>query len=530
MRHVGGCEREVIAVASTTPKAPTAAPGLDTLIELVPVALLHTAKTGECLWANERWCRLTGLSHREALGYGWLDSLLPHDRERALAYHSSAPHIREVEVRDVFKVRTRAGLVRLVSSNIVPLFDDDHRLTGHLCACVDITEREESEQALRALTHEYRERLKELDCQYGISHTVEVSGGSLERILRETTELLPRSWEYPDITCARIVVFDLDYQTANYRITPWRQSAPIVIQGRPAGYVEVGYIEERRKKDEGPFLAPERRLIDNVAERLGRIAERLITAERLRDQEQLLRERLTHLSRVSTMGEMASSLAHELNQPLTAVATYAQALRRLAASGSMEDDELLTVLDRIAAEAIRAGNIVHRLKELVRRRETRREPCDVNALIRDVEHLATADARLHDAQLDFDLADDLPRVNADGIQIQQVVLNLIRNAVDAMEDTDPAVRVVTVCTGVHDGDAVLVQVSDLGCGTLEDQHDLLFQPFFTTKQTGLGVGLSISKSIIVAHGGRMWFTPNPAGRGTTFCFTLPSSGAHHGSN
>jgi PAS domain S-box-containing protein len=514
-------------VAPTTRNSPTATPGLDALIELVPVALIHTDRAGECVWANERWCRLTGLSHEEALGYGWLDVLVPLDRERALAYHSSAPHITEVEVRDVFQVHTRAGRMRLVASNIVPLLDDGRALTGHLCACVDITEREQSEQALRALTHEYRERLKELDCQYGISHTVEVSGGSLERILRETTDLLPRSWEYPDITCARIVIYDLDYRTASYRVTPWRQSAPILIQGRSAGYVEVGYLEERPVKDEGPFLAPERRLIDNVAERLGRIAERLITAERLRDQEQQLRERLTHLSRVSTMGEMASSLAHELNQPLTAVATYAQALRRLAVSGSMEEAELLSVLDRIAAEAIRAGNIVHRLKELVRRRETRREPCSVNALISDVEHLAAADARLHDAQLHLELAPELPAVHADGIQIQQVVLNLIRNAVDAMEDTAPPERRVLVSTGLHEGDTVLVAVSDQGCGTLEDQRDLLFQPFFTTKQTGLGVGLSISKSIVTAHGGRMWFTPNPDGRGTTFCFTLPSSGAQH---
>lgn len=505
-------------------ESPIAVAGLDAMIELVPVAVIHTARSGRCIWANERWCRMTGLSHQEALDFGWLDVLSPEDRDRALAYHSGSSHVREV--RDEFRVRTRGGQVRLVSSTIVPLLDTDRELVGHLCGCVDVTERADTERALRSLTHEYRERLKELDCQYGISHIVEQSGGSLERILGETTDLLPGSWEYPDVTCARIVVFEWDCRTPNYAVTPWRQSAPIVIQGRAAGYVEVGYLEERPPKDEGPFLAQERRLIDNVAERLGRIAERLVTAERLRDHEQQLRERLTHLSRVSTMGEMASSLAHELNQPLTAVATYAQALRRLAAAGTLEDGELLPVLDRIAGEAIRAGNIVHRLKELVRRRETRREPRNVNELIHDVEQLAAADSRLHDAELRLDLTADIPTVNVDGIQIQQVVLNLIRNAVDAMQDTPVVERKVTVHTGLQDDETIFVSVSDAGCGTLEEQRELLFQPFFTTKESGLGVGLSISRSIVNAHGGRMWFTPNDD-RGTTFWFTLPVWGARH---
>ena len=505
-------------------EAPAAIAGLDALIEVVPVPLIHTDPSGRCVWANERWCRMTGLTHQEALDFGWLDVLSAEDRQRALAYHSGSSHVREV--RDEFRVHTRSGQARLVSSHIVPLLNTDRGLIGHLCGCVDVTERAETEQALRSLTHEYRERLKELDCQYGISHIVEQSGGSLERILREATELLPRSWEYPDITCARIVVFEWDFRTENYTPTRWRQSAPIVIQERSAGSVEVGYLEERPSKDEGPFLAQERRLIDNVAERLGRIAERLLTADRLRDHEQQLRERLTHLSRVSTMGEMASSLAHELNQPLTAVATYAQALRRLAAGGTMDDGELLAVLDRIAGEAIRAGNIVHRLKELVRRRETRRAPCSLNALIHDVEQLAAADSRLHDAELRLDLAAALPAVNADGIQIQQVVLNLIRNAVDAMQDTPLPERRVTVRTGMQDEGAIFVSVSDAGCGALEEQQELLFQPFFTTKESGLGVGLSISRSIINGHGGRMWFTPHE-GRGTTFWFTLPVSEDHH---
>lgn len=496
---------------------------IDDVIDLVPVAVIHTDVTGRCVFANRIWRELTGFALDEAVGFGWLDVLLPSERERALAYHRHSSH--RPFVKDEFGVRTKGGDERTFASNIVPLRDAEGALVGHLCACIDITERQTSEEALRALTHEYRERLKELDCLYEISHIVERAGGSMQRILRETVELLPRSWEYPDITYARIVIYDWDVRTLNYQVTPWRQSAPIAINETDAGHVEVGYLQARPNRDEGPFLAHERRLINNIGERLGHIAARILTAERLRDREQELRERLTHLSRVSTMGEMASSLAHELNQPLTAVATYAQALRRFVESGSLDDDELLSVLDRIAGEALRAGNIVHRLKELVRRRETRREPCDLNARIRDVQQLAHADARLHDSVLHMDLDPELPPTFADAIQIQQVLLNLIRNALDSMQDTDPARREVVVRTSRHESGQLQVSVSDRGCGTPEEHAEQVFQPFFTTKESGLGVGLSISKSIINSHGGHMWFRPNEDG-GTTFYFTLPPTEDH----
>jgi PAS domain S-box-containing protein len=497
---------------------------IDDVIDLVPVAMLHTDITGRCVFANRIWLELTGFTPEEAVGFGWLDVLLPSERKRTLAYHRhSSP--RPV-VKDEFRVRTKTGDDRTFAANLVPLRNAEGVLVGHLCACIDITERQGTEEALRSLTHEYRERLKELDCLYEISHIVERAGGSMQRILRETVELLPRSWEYPDITYARIVIYDWDVRTLNYEVTPWRQSAPITINDSDAGHLEVGYLQVQPNRDEGPFLSHERRLINNIGERLGHIATRLLTAERLRDREQELRERLTHLSRVSTMGEMASSLAHELNQPLTAVATYAQALRRFVENGSVDDDELLSILDRIAGESLRAGNIVHRLKELVRRRETRREPCDLNARIRDVQQLANADARLHDAVLHLELDPHLPPTVADAIQIQQVLLNLIRNGLDAMQDTDPARREVVVQTSRQESGQLQVSVSDRGCGTPTEHAEQVFQPFFTTKESGLGVGLSISKSIVNSHGGHMWFSPNEGG-GTTFYFTLPPAEGHH---
>jgi C4-dicarboxylate-specific signal transduction histidine kinase len=210
-----------------------------------------------------------------------------------------------------------------------------------------------------------------------------------------------------------------------------------------------------------------------------------------------------------------------VNQPLTAISAYAQAARRLLDAGVADQAEIAAILTRISQEALRAGDIINRLQDLVRRRHSKREPCDVNALIRDIEHLASVDCRLHDVRLRLGLAPSLPVVLADGVQLQQVVLNLIRNAVDATESADPGDREVLVQTALQGAAGEIeVSVRDCGCGISERAGGQLFEPFFTTKPGGLGMGLSISRSIVQSHGGSLWHAPNPD-RGTTFSFTIP---------
>ncbi len=294
-----------------------------------------------------------------------------------------------------------------------------------------------------------------------------------------------------------------------------------MVHGEPAGVVEVCYLQKMPKRDEGPFLAEERSLIDTVAARLGRTAERLYAEQLLHEREQDLRERLTHLTRVSVMGEMASSIAHEVNQPLTAITAYAQACKRMIESESIAASQVVDTLARISAEALRAGDIIHRLKDLVQKHESKRREFNIDELVQDVERLASVDARLHDVRLLFELAGNLPLVQVDGVQIQQVMLNLIRNAIDAMDETEPERRYVVVRTAARDDDEVEVSVADHGCGLPEGSEHRLFEPFFTTKEGGIGMGLSISRSIVAAHGGRMWFESNPDG-GTTFRFTIPA--------
>ncbi|UCD23771.1 MAG: hypothetical protein JSW51_12155 [Gemmatimonadota bacterium] len=386
---------------------------------------------------------------------------------------------------------------------------------------------EQSREELRDLSRVLQERIKELDCLYGISHIVENSGGSLEYILQETVDLLPLSWGYPEITAAQIVIQGRGVTTENFSATRWVQRAPIFVHGEHAGDVDVFYLEQRPQRDEGPFTVDERKLLDAVAERLGRIVERINTERLLKMGQHELRDRLTHLARVSTMGEMASNIAHEVNQPLTAIGTFAQACRRMMEAGPAHQLEVLNALNRITDETQRAAEIVRRLKDLVRRQETERAWCNLNSLIRDVEHLAAVDARLHDTKLRLVLTPSLPPVLVDRIQIQQVILNLIRNGIDAMQASEAVDREVVVRTLMRGRSEIELSVCDNGCGLSSDVGSRLFEPFFTTKPHGVGVGLSISQSIVTAHHGRIWYSQN-ASRGTTFFVTLPtvSEGSH----
>jgi signal transduction histidine kinase len=376
---------------------------------------------------------------------------------------------------------------------------------------------------LLLLARQLRERIKELDCLFGVSEIVERSGGSLDLIFQKTVELLSQSWEHSDVACARITIGDKEFRSDGFEESPWTQSAEIFVDGEQAGTIELAYREPRPARDEGPFTKEERRVLNAVAERMGHVVERVTATERLREREEEFRERMTHVTRISTMGEMASSIAHEVNQPLTAVATYAQAGRRLVEGGMLGAQELLEVLERISDEALRAGDIIHRLRGMVKKRESEFVRCDLNQLLDEIAPLASVDARLNDVELDFVLPEEGPEILADGVQIQQVVLNLIRNGIDAMADVPEGLKELEVRVSTVGDVEARLSVSDRGGGLPEVSEKDLFEPFFTTKEAGLGLGLSISNSIVLAHGGRLSFSRNPGG-GTTFYFSLPLFG------
>jgi len=245
---------------------------------------------------------------------------------------------------------------------------------------------------------------------------------------------------------------------------------------------------------------------------------------RAEDDARVLQERLTHFSRLSTMGEMAAGLAHEINQPLSAIATYARACQRLLAQPDSDASDVLAALEQINAQALRAGEVIRRLRNFVKNREVKREPVDCARLLEDLSTLAETDARLHNIRLRLDCVESLPTVYADPIQLQQVVLNLVRNAIDAMADAPEDRREVLLSTRLGEDGEVEITVADRGSGLAPEATEHLFNPFFTTKASGTGLGLAISRSIVRAHGGRLWHTPND-GCGVRFHFTLPVSPA-----
>jgi two-component system sensor kinase FixL len=245
---------------------------------------------------------------------------------------------------------------------------------------------------------------------------------------------------------------------------------------------------------------------------------------RAEDDARVLQERLTHFSRLSTMGEMAAGLAHEINQPLSAIATYARACQRLIAQPDADANDVIAALEQINAQALRAGEVIRRLRNFVKNREVKREPVDCARLLEDLGTLAETDARLHNIRLRLDCPDPLPTVYADPIQLQQVVLNLVRNAIDAMAEAPEDRREVVLSTRLDADGEVEVTVADRGTGLAPEATEHLFNPFFTTKASGTGLGLAISRSIVRAHGGRLWHTPNDD-CGVRFHFTLPVSPA-----
>jgi len=241
----------------------------------------------------------------------------------------------------------------------------------------------------------------------------------------------------------------------------------------------------------------------------------------LNEAERRIREltaELVHTSRLSAMGQLSSSLAHELNQPLTAIVNYSEAARQmLQASPAPVSSRIPDLLEKAARQAERAGAIIRRLRSFVEKGTVERSMSDLGQIVAEATELATVGAKLDGVQIVYDFATGLAPLQLDRIQIQQVVVNLVRNAVEVLRDVDR--RLITIRTAHADG-AQEVAVIDSGPGIPPEIAQDLFKPFVTTKKQGMGIGLSISHSIIEAHGGRIWAEPNPDG-GTAFRFRIP---------
>jgi two-component system sensor kinase FixL len=287
--------------------------------------------------------------------------------------------------------------------------------------------------------------------------------------------------------------------------------------------IGIGRVVAGRRRDGSTFpmhltvgegRAGERRFFTGFVRDL---TERQQSEARLQE----LQSELVHVSRISAMGEMASALAHELNQPLSAIANYLRGSRRLLEKGDAKDRlRIEDALDKAAGQALRAGDVIRRLRDFMARGETERRVESISKLIEEASGLALVGAKEMDIRVTMQFDPAFDRIIADRVQIQQVVINLMRNAMDAMSGVE--LRELRVETG-GDGDAFcLVRVSDTGSGLDDEVRERLFTPFMTTKKEGMGVGLSICRTIVDLHGGSIWAESPP--EGASFCFTLPLAG------
>jgi two-component system sensor histidine kinase DctS len=294
-----------------------------------------------------------------------------------------------------------------------------------------------------------------------------------------------------------------------------------VLEGRAA---KSAYETELMRKAGAPFPAAiyDAPLLDAGSRRVGWVSSIVDLTEQKQagERERLQLERLQTAARLTTMGEMASSLAHELNQPLSAIASYLAGSLNLLEDGNADAGELAGALEKASAQTQRAGQVIRRVHEFVRKQEPRRERVSLVSLLEDCRPLVELQARRSRVVAHSDVQAELPDISGDPVMLQQVILNLTRNAIDAMSDA-PAERRVLDVAAARDGDGARLTVRDFGSGIPEEDSEKIFAPFFTTKAEGMGMGLSICRTIVQAHGGKLWFERRDPG--VAFHLWLPAA-------
>ena len=353
---------------------------------------------------------------------------------------------------------------------------------------------------------------------------VETFGG----VTFSLAEGVPNPWNvFPYLAVLVLIAFVVDASVRLWRRGGrWRAAVVggavvlfFLVAGGQAALIETGVVQM-------PYLISWAFLAILVAMASELHADVLAGAQlasRLQERERDLQElhsQLAHASRISLIGQLASALAHELNQPLGAILRNAEAAELFLAQAPPDLDELRAILVDIRQDDLRASGVIERLRALLKRRSLACRALSVGDLLTTVAALTRGDAAARQTRLEIAAAPGLPLVMGDAVHLQQVLLNLVLNAMDAMDDLPAERRQVTVGAQHRDERAVEVTVSDAGHGIAPDQLGRLFEPFFTTKPQGMGIGLSISRTIIEAHGGRIW-AENNAGAGAIFRFTLP---------
>ncbi len=456
-----------------------------------------------CIYFNRAWLDFTGRRMEQEVGDGWAEGVHPEDLERIASAYSRAFDAHKAFQLE-YRLRRYDGEYRWIIDVGTPLYEDDGRFCGYLGSCLDITDRkraEEERQLLAAVVESSRDAIYSLDPDDRITSwnpgAEQLFGYTAAEVKGQPVWLLvpPESHEETMRALKKVRAGEpvSDFETVR------RRKDGIDVQVSIAG---------------APIRSADGAIV-GVSTTIRDVTER----KRAEEEADRLHGELAHMSRVTMLGELTASLAHELNQPLTAIVSNAHAGERYLMAPTPPLGEVAEILADVAADAQRAGETIRRMRSLLKKDTTRFGPLDVNEIIREVVALTQTDALIRHQPIELALAPDLPPVHGDRVQLQQVLLNLVLNGMEAMGAAAPAARRLDIQT-LRAGPAVHVGVHDQGPGIPPDKLEMVFESFFTTKASGLGLGLAISRSIVEAHGGRIWAANHPE-CGATFWFSLP---------
>jgi PAS domain S-box-containing protein len=482
---------------------------LRAIVETTPECVHVIAGDGTLLSVNAAGAAVTGASSVDLmLGRNFYDFVTPEDRERYRAFNESVCAGQKGLLE--FHIVRMDGERRQLETHAAPLRNDDGTV-AQLGVARDITARKraearlrESERHLRLLTETIPVMLwsatPEGAIDYCNARFLEYTGFDAEQVMGPDgfTKVL-----HPD---------DVD-RTIQEWLSCVRTGASFQVEVRKYHAADATYRW---------CMASARPLLDEH----GRILKWYGTVVDMHDwrqaQEELrhTQEKLAYMMRVTTMGELTASIAHEVNQPLSGIMTNAGTCLRMLAADPPDVAGACETVRRTIRDAHRASEVIARLRALFSGKELTTESMDLNEATLEVIALSMNELQRHRVMLRPELADDLPLVTANRVQLQQVILNLLRNAADAMAGVDDSPRQLLIRTERDEGDRVRLTVQDVGVGLEPHVVDKVFQAFYTTKSSGMGIGLSVSRSIIEKHGGRLWGEPND-GPGATFAFSIP---------
>ena len=482
------------------------------MADAAPVLIWVAGVDKLCTFFNKPWLDFTGRSADQELGNGWAEGVHRDDLQKCLAVYTQAFDGRQPFVMQ-YRLRRNDGEYRWISDQGVPRYDAQGKFAGYIGSCVDVTELMTKDEALRQ--SEERMRLATVAVNLGIWEWDLSKDEIWATNARRAILGLPASGKIAleDFICrlhpddrdrVRRTIDDTIHSgegfDSEYRliladgIVRWmstRGSVHFDDAGKPAQLLGISIDITERKQAE-------------------------LDAQRDRAE-------LSHLSRVALIGEMSASIAHELNQPLAGILSNAAAGQRFIDRGDVDQGEIRELLGDIIADGRRASDVIRGIRGMVKKGQVTRRSVDLNEVVMDTVHMASPDAVLRSCQVETSLDANLPPIDGDPIQLQQVLLNLVINAFDAMQDTPPSRRKVLIATQSNGDGTVRISVRDHGVGIAKEMRDRLFDPFFSTKTEGLGMGLAIVRSIIEAHGGTITSEDVDDG-GARFEFVLPVNG------